>query len=184
MSKPTHHRLSEDVQRQAEHTHASRKTPSVLIYLIILFSVAFFLLFIAYFQQQRVNNEAQADALKQSASAVQSIQNLMNDVNELREERDALKEKNAALEEQLKAANAQAAESQATAESRQNALSAMEYFWQIDEAYVRNRYTTCRELMAEMEKKGLVSCLPDWKATENDRPSPAQRYAEIQAALN
>lgn len=183
MSKTTHHRLSEDVQRQAEHTH-THKAPSVLIYLVILFLVAFLLLFIAYFQQQRVNDEAQADALKQSVSAVQSIQNLIQDSNELRDERDALQKKVDELEDQLKTANEQASLSAATVEEQQNALAAMEYFWQIDEAYVRSRYTTCRELIAALEEAGLDTALPDWKATDTDRPSPAERYAAIKEAVN
>ena len=47
-------RSSASLQHQAEHTRARRRI-SVMGYLLILFVVAFLLLLLAYFQQQRIN---------------------------------------------------------------------------------------------------------------------------------
>ena len=69
------HKDPGSLQHQAEHARSRRQSP-IIGYLMILFAAAFLLLLLAYFQQQRANSEA-TDALKQSASAVQSIQNLI-----------------------------------------------------------------------------------------------------------
>ena len=173
----------ETTQRQPHprRSRQSRRSP-VMGYLAILFAVAFLLLLWAYFQQQRSNTEA-TDALKQSASAVQSIQNLIDDNDALRQENETLKEQTAQLEKELADSKAAAAQAQGSLDESQLALQAMDYFWQIDEAFARQRYSLCRELILEMENKGLDAFLPDWNATENDRYAPAQRYEEIKKAV-
>ena len=65
---------------------------------------------------------------------------------------------------------------------------AMDYFWQIDEAYVRGRYSLCRDLIAVLEDTSsgeapLKSYLPQESYTDNGRFSPADRYQEIWDAL-
>ena len=70
-------RSSASLQHQAEHTRTRRRI-SVMGYLLVLFAAAFLLLLLAYFQQQRINADT-SNALQQSVSAVQSIQNLMTD---------------------------------------------------------------------------------------------------------
>ena len=167
-------RESGNLQHQAEHTRARRRTP-VMGYLVILFAVAFLLLLLAYFQQQRSNTEA-TDALKQSVSAVQSIQLLM-------EENESLKSQVEQLEQELSDAQELAERSEAYAAGQEAAVKAMDYFWQIDEAYVRQRYSLCRQLIQELKESGCEGALPSTKATENDRFSPRARYDEIYQAL-
>lgn len=167
-------RESGNLQHQAEHTRARRRPP-VLTYLVVLFAVAFLLLLIAYFQQQRSNAEA-TDALKQSVSAVQSIQLLM-------EENESLKTQVKELEGQLSDAEAALTASESYAAGQEAAVKAMDYFWQIDEAYVRQRYSLCRQLIQELKASGYEGALPSTKATENDRFSPLDRYNEIYQAL-
>ena len=65
---------------------------------------------------------------------------------------------------------------------------AMDYFWQIAEAYVRGRYSICRDLIAVLEDTSsgeapLKSYLPQESYTDNGRFSPADRYQEIWDAL-
>ena len=50
--------------------------------------------------------------------------------------------------------------------------------WQIDEAYVKNKWSLCRSLMQDMPE-GLAAYLPQESVTDNGRFSPADRYAEI-----
>ena len=64
-----------------------------------------------------------------------------------------------------------------------NAEKALDYFWQVNEAYVRGRYKLCRQLIETMQDQKLVEYLPKESATENDRFSPAGRYQEIYDAL-
>lgn len=173
-----------DLQHQAEHSRPRRST--VGGYLIILFAVAFLLLLMAYFQQRRLSDQAATDALKQSSSAVQTIQDLIDDSAKLREENEALKEQLEELERNLSAAEAFSAEVQNDREGTDRAVKAMGYFWQIDEAYVRQRYTLCKELIQQFEAEQHCgpSALPqeDYPA-DNGRFSPAERYKEIYDAL-
>lgn len=166
-------------QRQSRPRRSQQKRRSpVMGYLAILFAVAFLLLLWAYFQQQRSNTEA-TDALKQSASAVQSIQNLIADNDSLRQENEALKEQIEDLStvQQEKAA----LESQVTSLGRR--VEAMQYFWQIDDYYARKFYTQAKELIQQFEALGLKEFLDQENTTGTDRFSPAARYQEIYDAL-
>lgn len=176
----------ENFQHQAEHTHPRRKM-SVFGYLAVLFAVAFLLLLMAFFQQQRASDET-ADALQKSQSTIESIQQLLEESNGLREEKDKLTEQVSDLQGQVaeldaarRLQNMNLEEMTAQLESQENALKALDYFWQIDEAYALKRYNLCRQLMEEMGD--LWEYLPDWKATENERFTPLKRYEEIKKAL-
>ena len=59
---------------------------------------------------------------------------------------------------------------------------ALDWFWQINEAYVRGRYTQARSLIEEMGQE-LPEYLPKESVTNNDRFSPYDRYQEIYEAL-
>ncbi len=72
-----------DHQYEAEHTSPSR--PSAIAYLTVLFTVAFLLLLMAYFQQRRANEAARED-FHQSVSSFQSIEQLLEDNQALREQ--------------------------------------------------------------------------------------------------
>lgn len=173
-----------NLQHQAEHTRPRRSALGG--YLVILFAVAFLLLLMAYFQQRRLSDQATTDALKQSASAVQSIQSLIDESAKLREENEALKAQVEELEKKLSDADSFSAELQNQTDGLSRAAKAMGYFWQIDEAYVRQRYTLCKELIQqfEAEQHNGPSALPqeDYPAG-NGRFSPAERYKEIYNAL-
>ena len=186
MSGERSRREAEDLQHQAEHIRPRRKM-SVFGYMAVLFGVAFLLLLIAFFQQQRANDEA-ADALQKSQSTIESIQQLLDENKVLREENEALKDERDALQDQVTQLDAARREQNLSLEEltgtmteQENALKAMDFFWQIDEAFALNRYNLCRTLIQEMGE--LSQYLPDWKATENNRFSPAKRFEEIYNAL-
>lgn len=163
-----------DLQHQAEHTRVNRRI-NVMGYLAVLFVVAFLLLGFAYLQQQRINKET-TDALKDSSSAFQSIQDLIAENETLRKQVEQ-------LEEERDIAKSSAEANDAALTDAQAAVAAMDYFWQIDEAYVRGRYTLCRQLIQALQDSGYEGALPNTKATDNDRFTPAARYAEIYDAL-
>ncbi|MEA4955176.1 MAG: hypothetical protein VB096_06645 [Pseudoflavonifractor sp.] len=151
---------------------------SVMGYLVILFAVAFLLLLLAYFQQQRANSEA-TDALRQSVSAVESIENLMNDNEDLQEQVKVLQ--NQVL--QIKEKNTQAA---AKIASQEQAIQAMDWLREIQSLYEKQYYKACRAMISEFENSGLVSALPQegLHAYDDEQvPSPAQTYADIKKAL-
>lgn len=179
-------REPENFQHQAEHTRPRRKM-SVFGYLAVLFGVAFLLLLMAFFQQQRANDET-ADALQKSQSTIESIQHLLEETNALQEEKDRLTEQVNDLQGQVaeldaarRLQNMNLEEMSGQLEDQENALKAMDYFWQIDEAYALKRYGLCRTLIQEMGE--LSRYLPDWKATENERFTPLKRFEEIKQAV-
>ena len=171
------------LQHDAEHERPHKRN-SVLFYLVILFAAAFLLLLMSYFAQQR-----DRDNLEQTSnSAVQTLTQIL-------QERDQLKAENETLEAQLTDLERQLADAQSEAEGAQDAAAeavreanltaqAMDFFWQIDEAYVRGRYSLCRELIASLENGRLTAYLPKESATDTDRFSPYDRYQEIYEARN
>lgn len=175
----------ESIQHQAEHTHSRRRSP-VMGYLVILFAVAFLLLLLAYFQQQRTNdaNSQAIDALKQSVSATDSIQILMGDNEDLREQVEALQVQ---LEEIREAQEDAVRNAQTLAQQVQeqaDAVNAMQWFWQIESAYAQKRYATARELIEQFEAlPHLKEALPKENTTGTQRFSPSARYQEIYDAL-
>ena len=61
---------------------------------------------------------------------------------------------------------------------------ALDWFWQVNEAYATGKYSKARSLIQEFETTGLVSYLPKESVTDNGRFSPADRYAEIVSSLS
>lgn len=192
-NEPSSKPLKNDTQ-SGPNSAASPVTPSqqtgrkksVFQYITILFAAAFVLLLFTFLMERRQNellqqqNQEQIDNLQQSVSAVQSLQNLYD-------ENAALKEKVSELTDQVSQLQDQARELEGLADANLTALNqtrqAMDWFWQIDEAYVREKYSLCRKLIGHLEDAGLVDALPKESTTDNQRFSPYVRYQEIYAAV-
>ena len=162
-----------------------RRQQSALQYITILFAAAFVLLLFTFMMERRQNqvlmqeNQEQIEDLQQSVSAVQSLQNLY-------EENEKLKVNIAELETEiakLQASNDTVSNRLVTTEqaldTAKKSLNAMDWFWQIDEAYAKGRYSLCRSLIQSLDEAGLTETLPRVSITENDRFSPYDRLAEI-----
>ena len=182
MSPERNHELEEDaaaLQHDAEHERPRSKQQSVLIYLVILFAAAFLLMALSYFMQRRTS-DATIEGLRESVSAMQSIEDIQAENESLRQQVSDLESELAQAREEQALLEAQ---TQALTDSQERLTRAMDLFWQIDEAYVRGRYSQCRELIARMEDSSdgapLKDALPTDSTTENDRFSPADRYQEI-----
>ncbi len=175
----------ENLQRKADRVKLGTRR-SVFSYMIILFLAAFILLLFAYLMQQRSNEQA-IDGLKDSISSMQNAQ-------EVYEENSTLKQQLSDLQQQTDDL-IQAQKNQIDGLERSNALlinerdmlkkatQAMDWFWQINEAYVRGRITLAKELITNMKYAGLVEFLPRESITNNERFSPYDRYQEIYNAL-
>jgi len=103
----------------------------------------------------------------------EEVTSLQNTVSQLQDENRRLQSE---LETESKAAEVYRKELSDT-------VRAMDLFWQIDEAYVLNRDTRCRELIRILESESLAGVLPATSTTDNGRFSPFDRYAEICEAL-
>lgn len=175
-----------NLQRQADRTKPSGKH-SVFSYLAILFLAAFVLLLFSYLMD-RGNDEA-IDGLKDSVSAMQSAQEVYEENKALREQLDQLEDQLEQVQGQLQTTQNQVGQLEQQAQGLQQQIDALnlstqalDWFWQINEAFVRERYTLTRELIEQMGPD-LVQYLPDVTVTHNGRFSPRDRYQEIYDAL-
>lgn len=165
---------SGSIQHQAEHIRSRR--PNVLSYLVILFAAAFLLLLLAYFQQQRMNSET-SDALKQSVSAVGTIENMMSDNETLRQEVEALKNDYQELKEQY------IGEAQAHDELEGQVI-ALDYLWRIQRYWDRGNREEALALIEQLEQSGYVSALPRANPSGLEGPSPMDQYNALLDALD
>lgn len=160
-----------------------RRQRSVFRYIAVLFCAAFVLLLFTFMMERRQYQQLQEDNKQQSVSAAQTLNGILEENARLKEQLAESDVQSKDLADQLAAARDQ----QAAAEERLQALEkiapAMDWFWQIDEAFVRGRYAKCRELIASLEAGGLEHYLPRQSATDNDRFSPYDRYMEIRGKV-
>lgn len=170
-----------NLQRQADRAKPKNGTRSVLVYLIILFAAAIILLLMAYCMQQRTSEQT-IDGLKQSMSSMQSAQDFYEENALLREQLEEMEEQAAAQQSELDQLRQQVQSLQQQADSLDRSTQALDWFWQINEAYVRGRHTLARQLIEEMGTE-LPQYLPMVSITNNERFSPYDRYQEIYDAL-
>ena len=181
-------------EKKPEHSHKHRQK-SVFQYITILFAAAFVLLLYTFMMERRQNDILQQQSndklnqlQQQSGSAVQSLDNLYKENEKLKQSVDYLEEQVAQLEQEKLKLDQDLAAAQDTNQWQQRSAEAMDWFWQVDEAYVRGKYSLCRTLMRHLEDTGdgdpLKNYLPQESATKNGRFSPYDRYEEIYNALH
>ena len=158
-----------------------KRQRSVVHYIAILFAAAFLLMMMAYLMDQR-QNEAMND-LNQSLSGLQESLSDQSSLQDIYEDNMELIQQVGQLEEQVKQLEENNQELTSQLSDQEKASQAMDWFWQIDEAYVLGRYSLCRSLIQELEDAGLVDYLPKESVTDNGRFSPSGRYQEIYEAL-
>ena len=168
-----------------------RRRQSVVLYITILFAAAFALLLMTYAMDQRRSNETLGDLTssvsdqKDSLSGMQTAQSALEENGALKNEIQDLQEQ---IDTLLGTIDSLTAAGEQQGQVLERTMEAMDYFWQIDEAYVRGRYSLCRDLIAVLEDTSsgeapLKSYLPQESYTDNGRFSPADRYQEIWDAL-
>ena len=169
------------MQHDAEHEKPAKRNP-VLFYLMILFAAAFVLLLMSFLMQRRANQEAIDNLQQTSNSATQSLENTIRQNEELTKQVEDLQTAATEHQQTIRAQEQELEDLEAENEALTNSTQALDWFWQINEAYVRGRYSLARELIEEMGTE-LPQYLPKESATDNDRFSPYDRYQEIYEAL-
>lgn len=159
-----------------------RRRNSVFQYIAILFMAAFVLLLYTFMMERRQSKQ-QIDELQQSVSTVQSLQNLYDENARLKEEVNSLQLQINGLENQVADTEEGQAQLQAQLQSMEQTVTAMSWFWQLNDAYVRGRTAQCRTLITSMEEAGLQEALPRENVTGTDRFSPYDRYMEIRGRI-
>lgn len=158
-----------------------KRQRSVVHYIAILFAAAFLLMLMAYLMDQRQNEVVQD--INQSISGLQESLSDQNSLQDIYEDNIALIDQVDQLEEQIDQLTKEKDALTGQLTDQEKANQAMDWFWQIDEAYVLGRYSLCRDLIQKIQDAGLVDYLPKESITDNGRFSPAGRYQEIYEAL-
>lgn len=171
--------------RRQRTTPQQRRQQSAMRYITILFAAAFVLMLLTFLMERRQNeallqeNQEQIEHLQQSSSAVQSLNNLYQENEALKEKIAELESQNSRLEIEKNTLSGYITNVELSLDKAQKGLNAMDWFWQIDEAYAKGRYALCRSLIKSLDDAGLTETLPRVSITENDRFSPYDRLAEI-----
>ena len=166
-------------QPMTKQQKQKKSEKSVVHYVTALFAVAFVLLLLTFGMELRQhkqivsqNQEQIEDLNEKSSSAVQKLNDIVAENEKLKDQLDDLKTAEHD-NEMLRQQN----------EAEQKGLDAMDWFWQINEAYVKGRNQLARDLIHQMEETGLQMYLPKESITANNRFSPYDRYVEIREQL-
>ena len=158
-----------------EEQNAKRgaKHPSPLLaYLVALFAVAFALLLLSYFMQQKRSDQELISGLQENVSAMQTVSTVL-------ERNETLEKENADLREQVAALEG----AQERAEEARRTAEALDYLRRIEREFGRRRYSAARSLIGQFEEAELVQDLPETSLTDPEALSPAAQYQSIYDAL-
>ena len=139
---------SETPQEGKKRNISPERQKSVIIYILLLFVVAFLLMGFSLLTHQRDNTEALGQ-LKDSITAMKDAQTLQDQVVILQTELSEARETASALESAGETARDQAEKAEETLKKTQ---AAMDLFWQPNEAYVREDAQQCAQLIQELQK--------------------------------
>lgn len=147
----------------------------VILYIMILFIVAFLLMALSLLMHQRTTAEGIGE-LQHSVSAIQDMQAHQEKVIELQEELNIAKDTIIQLENDLEA---QRSEAEAAADALKDKNDALTNLAGLQSAYHSGDYALCRTILLTMETLGQPQLLPSVK--ESSLPTPAEVYAAIEA---
>ena len=145
----------------------------VIVYIMIMFIVAFLLMALSMLMHQRTTSEGIGE-LQHSFSAMADMQAQQEKVIQLQEELSDAAEEKTDLEDSIAALK----ESIAAEELETKAMMQL-YILQLQ--FQNGDYDDCRNTIQTMETLGLAELLPSMK--EYTVPSPAETYESIKLAL-
>lgn len=153
----------------------------VLVYIMILFIVAFLLMTLSFLMHQRSNSEAM-NRLQNSVNALQQTQATQDQNIQLQNDLEAANTEKTQLQKQVDEALNQLTAAHEEISSVEKQLRAMEALYTLQQQYAARDYEACRETIASMEQDGLDKLLPA-ELTDETVTSPAQRYLQLREAL-
>lgn len=149
-----------------------RKKP-VIVYIMILFIVAFLLMALSFFSHQR-SNEQVLGTLQSSMSTLQDLQKSQDENLRLQDELDA-------ANQQIKDLETQLMEQAALQADTDDAMDALLSLYILQQQYAAADYDGCKQTIQAMEDRGANNLLSDEML--DDVTSPAQRYQQLKEAV-
>ena len=156
---------AEETPLPQEESHSKKP---VVVYIMILFIVAFLLMALSFLMHQRSNTEA-LGKLQSSVSAMQEVQAAQDKVIQLQEELDDAKDQVDDLEKQLQ-------EQEDAAGKQRKVTDAMLALYTLQQQFSAGNYDACLATMQRMEDEDLIACLPKESA---EVTAPAQQYEQL-----
>ena len=166
---------------------ASGGKKPVIVYILVLFLVAFSLMVLSLLVHQRSNAEAMG-RLQSSVSAMQEVQELQNRVIQLQEELAEVKEQ---LEQEQEAAETAAAAARdetgallTERDSLEAQVAALTALYRLQQLYAARDLESCEAEISALESGSLLDSLDavsrerDWSVTP-----PSERYLELKEAV-
>ena len=164
----------------------------ILIYILILFIAAFFLMTLSFLSHQRSNEQVMGQ-LNTNVSSLQKMQTALEENVLLLEQVSAQEQEIDALEDALDAAKAAESQSKETIsalektseqqktqlETLQNTVAAMNALTKLQQLLISGDMDACRTWIASMEAAGWDTFLPD--AAASGDTSPLQIFQQIKA---
>lgn len=179
--------LQEPQPQRRPRRHSRKKGISVVWYLLILFIAAFLLLLLSYFMQQRANQQDLVD-IKNSVSALQTLDNLIADRDQLQEENASLKNQCTQLQDALDAARQEAKAAGEQAGQSQEQIIALHRLNVIRTLYNSGKYQRARDIIAQYDQQleeQLAAVSKDvLSEAERDEYDPLEVYHNFKRWLN
>ena len=156
----------------SQETTPKGKKP-VVVYIMILFIVAFLLMALSFVMHQRSNSEdlGRTAGLRH---AMQEIQSTQDQILDLQKQLSVAEEDQAELESQLE-------EAQKSAEDAQLKADALLALYTLQQQYSAGDYDACRRTLQNMAEQGLQDYLPT--DSVSSVTSPAQRFEQLNEAV-
>jgi uroporphyrin-3 C-methyltransferase len=158
---------------QEDSTQKNGGRKPVIVYIMILFIVAFILMAISFFMHQRSNSDV-IGRLQNSVTALQEVQKAEDKNIQLQEQLDDANGQKETLQKELEEANSEKA-------SATQQTAAMESLYILQQQYSAQDYSACEETITDMENRGLDKLLP--AEIDDQVTSPAQRYLQLREAV-
>lgn len=147
----------------SQETTPKGKKP-VVVYIMILFIVAFLLMALSFMMHQRSNSEVLGE-LQDSVSAMQEIQDTQDQILDLQKQLSDAEEDQAELESQLE-------EAQKSAEDAQLKADALLALYTLQQQYSAGDYDACRRTLQNRRSRGCrTTSLPTAATTSHLRPN-------------
>lgn len=159
----------------------SRKKP-VIVYIMVLFIVAFLLMALSFAMHQRSNQEVLGE-LHSNVNALEQLQDVLD-------ENLVLQQKVKELEAQAEKLAAEAEKLEGKANAGEDALralqaqaDALEQLYALQQQYAARDFAACKQTVAAMESSGAGQALPT-DSPDDHVVSPSQRYEQLKEALD
>lgn len=164
---------AEDAVPAEEPSPNGQKNKPVIVYIMILFIVAFLLMALSFFMHQRSNEEV-IGTLQNSVSTLQELQDSQDENIQLRSQLEDANKQVEEFQSQLNQLNIAKSE----ADEKSAALLAL---YTLQQQYTAGNHDACKQTIQTMENAGQPALLPTDPI--GDVVSPAQRYQQLKEAV-